>query len=171
MAVRKQQNTVISARPVPSFASRKQLARYVDPDDLRRGGRVSSAEFLPNPGATHLSVNSLELEPLHTIAAYYQERFKGGVGQVAIVCRKVWDYTDAGRSAGVSIKFNKAEGKWKFDTGHGLAVAYKHIPQTRIPKSYSHCGVQFINAGTDELILNKIARRLAHKRPQRPTII
>jgi hypothetical protein len=173
MAVRKQKSKARSTRQrfVPSFAARTELALYVDPDDLGRGGRVSSTAFLPNPDDKYLSVNSLELESIETIAAYYQERFKGGVGQVAIAHRKVWDYTDAGRFAGLSIDFNKTVGKWEYDTGHGLADAYKHIRQTRVPKSNSHCGVQFINAQTAELVVNKIARRLAHRRPQRPTII
>jgi len=162
---RKKKPRATRQRPVPSFATRSELARYVDPDELKRGGRVSSGAFLPNPDDDYLSVNSLEVESLQTIAAYYQRQFKAGVGEVAAICCKVWAYNDAARRACISIKFNRTESKWTYDAGWGPADAYKHRPQTRTPMSYSHCGVEYINAKADELIVKKIARRLSRQRP------
>ncbi len=167
MATRKRQTNTTTARKrnVPSFSARSELGRYVDPDELKRGGRVSSVAFLPNPDDDYLSVNSLEVDPPRTIAAYYRKLFKGNIGEVAVACRKVSAYNGAARSAGISISFSRTENKWTYNTGQGSADAYKHRPQTRVPNSYSHCGVEYINAKADELVMRKIARRLSGKRP------
>jgi len=151
-----------SSRPIPSFRASSELARYLDPDELKSGGRVSSVAFLPNPGDTHLSVNSVELDSLPSIAGYFRSTFKDGAGEVGIACRKINEYNSAGRAAGISIKHNRSTGKWDYNTEHGAKDAYKHRPT---PKSYSHCGVEFINSDIDELTLKKITRRLAGNRP------
>jgi len=116
------------------------------------------AAFVPNPGESYLSVNSIEIESLPDIAAYYGSQFKDGLGLIAIVCRKVSDYNSAARNAGIRISFCNVECKWKYYSSEGLKDAYKHRP---ISKSRSHCGVEYLGRDTDDLTIRKIARRLS----------
>jgi len=157
-----QQLMLPSPRPIPSFKKSSELARYVDPDELKSGGRVSSVAFLPNPGDSHLSVNSVEVDSLKNIADYFRSTFKNGSGDVAVACRKINEYNSAGKFAGLSIQNNRSTGKWVYNSEHGPIDAYKHRPTH---KSYSHCGVEFINSDVDKLTLKKITRRLAGNRP------
>jgi len=145
----------------PSFNAASELARYVDPDEIK-GSRVSSASFLPNPDDAYLSVNSVELDSLQDIANYFRKTFKGGNGDVAVACRKINEYNNAGKDAELTIKYNDSSGKWVFNSANGLIDAFKHRP-SHISKS--HCGVEFINDAVDKLTLKKIARRLAGNRP------
>ena len=149
-------------KPKPTFVARSELARYVDPDELKKGGRVSPAAFVPNPSDNHLSVNSLEIETPQDIATYYRNRFQNGNGKVAIACRKISDYNTAASHAGIIIKFNKLDGKWEYYTGGSPKEAYKHR-HTHV--SYSHCGVEFLKGDTVYLTIKEIARRLSGKRP------
>jgi hypothetical protein len=150
----------------PAFAEKEQLTRYIDKDELKRGGRVSSTAFLPNPGDLYLSVNNVELEPLFDIACYYRKRFQEGLGKVAIASRKVYEYNNAATHVGISISYNKLANRWEYATHEGTKVAYKHRGVPPPLESYSHCGVEYINTNLDELALDKIARRLAGNRPQ-----
>lgn len=152
-----------SAKKLPTFPTKEQLTRYVDKDDVKRGGRVSSAAFVPNPGSHYLSVNNVELESLPTIACYYRNRFQSGLGTVAIACRKVYKYNNAATHVGIPISYNRAAAKWEYSTHEGAKDAYRHREVTSRPKSYSHCGVEYINTTRNELTLDKFARRLAGK--------
>jgi len=150
----------VSVRPIPSFKAKSELARYVDPDELMKGGRVSSGAFLPNPGDPYLSVNSTEVESLHHIRAYYRTSLHKGVGPVIAACRKISDYNNAGNFAGISITFNNSNNAWEYSTSQGPKPAYKH---RRTPVSYSHCGVEYINDNLHQLVVKKISRQLAGK--------
>ena len=148
----------------PSFLQKSELARYVDPDEIKDGGRVSSAAFMPLPEDAHLSVNSLELESLADIARYYRSNSKlySGTGAVAVACRKVIEYNNAASHAGIGVR-RGGTGKWEFDGPSGKQEAYKHRPILHV--SSSHCGVEFIRADSNEKLMKKIARRLAGRRP------
>lgn len=151
------------SRPVPTFGDRKDLARYVDQDEIKTGGRVSSAAFMPTDIDEYLSVNSNELEGIDEIATYFRNTFQNGDGSVAIACRKVVEFNLAARSAGLVIReSNNNASKWEFLDHTTYVNAYKHRP-TKL--SYSHCGVEFINSSSDELTIKKIARRLSGCRP------
>lgn len=147
----------------PNFSLKDELARYVNPDEIMSGGRVSSGAFMPSPIDVYLSVNSLELESIRQIAAYYRETLHQDGEEVAVACRKIEDYNHAARVAGISVRKNSVSDKWEFDGPHGISDAYKHRPNRR---SVSHCGVEFIRTGTDEMRLKKIARRLAGRKPR-----
>lgn len=151
----------------PSFAENSELARYVSEDDVKKGNRVSSAAFIPNPGDSYLSVNSLELESMEVIASYYRKVFQDGSGKVAIACRKIYEYNSEARRVGISITFNEEGNTWEYNSNNGREKAYKHYPVTypKDKKSYSHCGVEYINNALDELTQKKIATRLAGNRP------
>lgn len=157
---RTKKQSSIPAGLLPSFKANNELARYVDPDELKNGGRVSSGAFLPNPGDTYLSVNSTEVESLHDIQAYYRTTLHKGVGPVIAACRKISDYNNAGNFAGISITFSNSNNAWEYGTSQGPKPAYKH---RRTPISYSHCGVEYINDNLNQLALKKISRRLAGK--------
>jgi|SRR3989344_1240332 len=146
----------------PTFSPKSELARYVDPDEIKSGGRVSSGAFMPSPVDTYLSVNSLELEKVQEIARYYRQTRQGGTGNVAVACCKVVDYNNAANFAGLSVQKNSVSGRWEFNGAIGVLEAYKYR-WTHL--SNSHCGVEFINAQLDELRIKKIARRLAGQRP------
>ena len=151
-------------RSIPTFGEKTALLRYVDRDELKKGGRVPSTAFMRNPGDTYLSVNSSEIESLKVIANYYRETFQGGAGTVAIASRKVWEFNSAARAAGVLVGFNKSNKLWEFNSTLGTQTAYKHIPQTRQPKSWSHCGVMY-SINFDNLAEKKFARRLQGIKP------
>lgn len=154
-------------RPKPFFAEKSELARYVDQDEIKNGGRVSSAAFTPNPDEPYLSVNSVELESYDEIAKYYSQIFSSGSGEVAIACRNIAKYNDVARGVGISISWNAADNTWEYGSFEGQKEAYKHRPT---PISYSHCGVEFINDSVEKLTLKKIARRLSGERPHLHTV-
>lgn len=150
------------SKPKPTFAEHSELARHVDPDELKNGGRVSSAAFVPNPSENYLSVNSLEIETQQDIATYYRNIFQNGSGEVAIACRKISDYNTAASNAGIMIKVSNLDGKWKYYADGSPEEAYKHR-QTNM--SYSHCGVEYLKGNLTDLTIKKIARRLSGRRP------
>ena len=127
------------------------------------GGRVSSGAFMPSSIDVYLSVNSLELESIRQIAAYYRGTLHQDGDEVAVACHKIEDYNQAAHAAGISVRKNSVSNKWEFDGSHGVSEAYKHRPNRR---SISHCGVEFIRTGSDEMRLRKIARRLAGRKPR-----
>ena len=148
----------------PTFASNSELARWVDEVNLGRGGRVSSAAFLPSIGETYLSVNSVELESIQKIATYYKDHFQGGAGKVAVSCLKVMDYNEAAKGAGVNLSFDKTGRKWIFTHGGVSEEAYRHRPTYRL--SDSHCGVETIRGMSGDAP-NRFARRLAGQPPRK----
>ncbi len=131
----------------PSFSAKMMLARYVHPQ-FKKGERLSSAAFLPNPGENHLSVNSLEVESLPTIAEHYRRDLQKDDQKVAIACRKVYAYNKGASVAGVSVIRDKAIGKWMFLYEGVPTPAYK---LRATPISSSHSGVEFIRAFHDEI--------------------
>ena len=153
-------------RKTPTFKLNRELARYVDIDELQ-GGRVSSSAFIPNPGEDYLSVNSIEVESLNDIATYYCNVFKNGIGAVAIACRKVSEYNEAAKKSDVRIIFSRAECKWKCNLNDNYHDAYKHRPTE---KSYSHSGVEYLGNTLNYLTIKKIARRLSGNKPHIHTI-
>src|SRR5437667_303807 len=100
--------------PVPSFAARYELARYVAPIFRRSGGRLSSAAFVRNPGDTYLSVNSPEVESLSEIAKHYRAVFQQGEGSVAVACRKIMVYNRAALAAAVLVTRDSRTKNWVF---------------------------------------------------------
>jgi hypothetical protein len=151
------------AKKQPTFASNKELARWVDEVHLGNGGRVSSAAFLPIDGEKYLSVNSLEIESTSQIADYYRSKFLRGSGNVYVSCLKVIDYTAAAKEAGVRIRFDRLKSSWLFEHNGNYQDAYllraNHL-------SASHCGVETIVSMRDDTP-NKFARRLAGKPPRK----
>jgi hypothetical protein len=152
----------------PRFSLKHELARYVAEEHRMNGNRTAVAAFLDdpseNPEKDYLSVNALELEGLSAIADYYRERFQGSRGDVAVCTPKVFDYSEAGKKAGVDVVYDRAESKWFFG-GAKRHPAYKHQPLRKSTDliSESHCGVEFVR------VLNafnraKFARRLGGRR-------
>lgn len=147
----------------PSFKLKSELARYVDPDELKNGGRVSSGAFMPTMDDTDcLSVNSIEIDSLNNIANYYHDRFNSNGGEIGIATRKILHFNDAARKAGIEIRKNTGTKCWEYIYRGKILTAYKHRPT---PISKSHCGIEYLNINIDEKILKKIARRLSGKRP------
>lgn len=147
----------------PTFASNSELARRVDEVNLGRGGRVSSAAFLPSVGETYLSVNSVESESIQKIAEFYRNHFQGGVGRVTVSCLKVSDYNAAAKRAGVSLGYDKAARRWVFIHDGGPVEAYRHRPNHL---STSHCGVETVRGMSGDSP-NRFARRLAGQPPRK----
>jgi hypothetical protein len=149
-------------RPVPTFAAKSELYRYVDCDGGRRR-RASQADFLPNPGDHHLSVQSLEIEARAEICRFYSAAFNGGEFPVGICVHQVQRYSELGRKSGVDVKFNRV-GAWEFIENGRATPAYRHrpvLPKPDFPFSCpSHCGVEFVR-GFDALQSRKFARRMA----------
>lgn len=148
----------------PVFKANSELARRIDSDEIKNGGRVSSAAFLPNPGASHLSVNSLEIETLDSIANYYSQVFSES--EVFICTRKVIEFKYSTRHTTIRIFYDRQNKKWKFEYQNQISEAFKHRPRnTPPPKSISHCGIEFINDFVNYKDIKKIARRLSGKKP------
>lgn len=147
----------------PSFASNRELARWVDEANLGKGGRVSSAAFLPAEGETYLSVNSPEIESLEQIAEFYKNQFLGGRGPVYVSCLKVMDYTAASKDAGITMRYDKTVSSWQFEIDGTFEEAYRGRPNQL---SRSHCGVETIRSMRSDAA-NRFARRLAGKPPRR----
>jgi len=68
-----------------------------------KGGRVSSAAFMRNPGDEYLSVNSVEIESLQEIAAHYRRDFQKDNQKAAIASRKILAYNRGALIAGISV--------------------------------------------------------------------
>jgi len=147
----------------PSFSAQSTLARFVHPH-FKKGERLSSAAFLPNPGEDHLSVNSLEVESLPTIAEHYRRDLQKDEQKVAIACRKVYAYNKGASVAGISVIRNQAIGKWMFLHEGAPTPAYK---LRATPLSMSHSGVEFIRAFHDEISKKRFSRRMAGHPPGR----
>jgi hypothetical protein len=156
------------ARPlqgVPTFGAGSLLCRYVDSDGGRRR-RATYADFMPNPGDDHLSVNSLEVETKRMIALYYAAAFQANLRPVGICTRPVRKYNEVAKKSQCTIAFNTTGRLWEFTDRDGKsAQAYKHRPvratHTYPFSSESHCGVEFVRA-FEELQLRHFARRLAN---------
>jgi hypothetical protein len=155
----------------PTFARKKELARYVSEGDRLGGNRTALTAFIDPPAADpakeYLSVNSLEVEKVTAIAEYYRQAFQGGVGDVSICTRTLEDYTDAGKKSDVQLLYDKPSGSWQF-IGKSLRAepAYTHRAVVKRPdglKSPSHCGVDFVRM-MNEHQRSKFARRLSGRR-------
>lgn len=96
----------------PRFAANSELARYVSPLHLMKGGRVSSAAFLRNPGDEYLSVNSVEIDSLQEIAAHYRKDLQKDNQKVAIASLKIFAYNRGALKAGISVV--KGNPTWVF---------------------------------------------------------
>jgi hypothetical protein len=156
----------------PTFSAKSQLARYIDEVNRLSGNRPAVAAFLDPPSSDpsndHLSVNSLELEPIKRIAAYHCWKWQGDRGQVALCVHQVIEYTDAGRKCGINIIYDKHSSKWQFlpASGSKTQEAYKHRPVMAYNNPFgspSHCGVEFKRA-LKEHTAAQFARRLSGKR-------
>jgi hypothetical protein len=156
-----------TARPYPVFAIESGLCRYIDPGECN-GKRVKWGAFLPNPGETHLSVNSLEVEEKPQICSYYADAFQKGIGPVTVSTHSVKQYNELARKA--SCPLIHSSGQWMFTEPTGTASpAYRHRPVSKRPgypfESWSHSGVEFIRALSD-LQARYLARRLAKKKAE-----
>ena len=145
----------------PTFGAKKILARYVDEANLGKQSRISSSAFMPNPGEQYLSVNSLEIESLGQVADYYRTRISSRPGTVAISCLTIMEYNRACEAGGVTIVFNKSEGRWIFQRDGATTPTYRFRP-THISKS--HSGVEPV-CMMDSLSAGKFARNLAGRPP------
>lgn len=148
--------------PVPKFAAKSELARYIDPDLCPRG-RISSAAYLKKVGEPYLSTNSLEINSPQELAPYYCELFQAGNGPVAIHCRKILDYNRAAKAAEVIITYDKTNKLWQFPKNGQPEPAYKHRPTKNSSPHYSHCGVEFVDS--PEYVEKKFARRITRGSP------
>ena len=140
----------------PRFTANSELARYVPPHHLMKGGRVSSAAFLRSPGENYLSVNSVEIESLPQIAEYYRRDLQKDNEVVAISSLKILNYNQGALKAGISIL--KENGKWVFLDIQALTPAYRF---RRTHLSASHCGVEFVRAFSSALAERKFTRKMA----------
>lgn len=145
----------------PTFGAKKILTRYVDEANLGKQSRISSSAFMPNSGEQYLSVNSLEIESLGQIADYYRTRISSRPGEVAVSCLTVMEYNRACEAGGVTIVYNKSEGRWTFKRDGATAPTYRFRP-THISKS--HAGVEPV-CMMDSLSAHKFARNLAGRPP------
>jgi hypothetical protein len=153
---------------VPTFSAKAELVRYVPEINRLKGKRPAVATFLDppsaNPGNDHLSVNSLEVETMGEITAYFRWLWQGGTGRVGVCVHKVYEYTDAGKKCEIAILYNRHSSNWSF--GAKLEDAFKHRPVSRPdypPGLRSHSGVEFVRA-LKEHKAAQFARRLAGKR-------
>jgi len=154
-------------KAVPTFGPLTLLCRHVDCDGGRRR-RASYADFLPNPGDDHLSVNSLEVEAKASVAEYYAAAFQRDARPVGICTHSVREYNEVAKKAQCPIRSVGTPTTWEFDDTNGKsAAAYRHRPvswNANYPfESRSHCGVEFVRALSD-LKLRFLARRLAKKK-------
>lgn len=151
----------------PTFAAKHELARWIHEDDLGKGGRISSAAFMPIEGEAYLSVNAVELESLSTIAAYYRNTFQRGTGKVAISCIKVVEYNRASNAGGVVVNRDAKLKRWVFEENGKKMEAFRHRPSHRPShKSASHCGVETVRLMNEDASA-KFARRLAGCPPRK----
>jgi hypothetical protein len=155
----------------PSFSERSTLVRYVSEENRLKGKRPAVATFLPDPPSDtpekdYLSVNSLEVESITTIAIYHRQKWQSDNGKVALTVHKVFEYSNAGKKCGVNLNYNRAAAQWKFRHGAKEEDAYKHHPVigSHLPlNSKSHSGVEFVRA-MNEYSADKFARRMVGKR-------
>ena len=149
----------------PTFAERSELVRYIHQINRLSGNRPAVAAFLDPPSADpkpYLSVNSLQVESLQSIAAYHREIWQGNRGKVALSSHKVSHYSSAGRKCGIQISYDQLSSMWKFQVGKNVEAAYEHHPRLRSdqPQSPSHCGVEFIRALKSPNAQDKFARQM-----------
>jgi hypothetical protein len=157
---RQQTEAVPTRHAPPTFSERSVLVRYIDEDQRFKTGRPAPAAFMANPGEKYLSVNSLEVESLQDIAAYYRVRFTPSA--VAVTQHKVTSYNDAARKGSVAL--TRVGGMWHFTDGAGTAqLAYEQHPvpaRGGFPASPSHSGFECVRV-MNELNARKAARHLA----------
>jgi hypothetical protein len=151
-------------RGTPAFSERSVLVRYIHEDQRFKKNRPALAAFVASPGEAYLSVNSLEVETVQQIAAYYLARFRTS-NPVALTQHKIATYNDAARKAGVAV--THVSGSWRFTDAAGqVQVAYQQhiVPSTpTLLGSRSHSGFECVRA-MNELNARKAARRLASKK-------
>jgi hypothetical protein len=140
----------------PLFRPNSELARYVPPHHIMKGGRVSSAAFLRDPGEDHLSVNSVEIESLPFIAEYYRKDLQKDDEAVAVSSLKILDYNKGASKGGIAVI--KSDQTWVFACQQSLLPAYKY---RKTPLSDSHCGVEFVRAFQSEVAEKRFARKMA----------
>ena len=161
-------------RGTPTFKGKKELARYVDPDETQGNRHAAASAFLPteedlkNTAKAHLSVNSTEVESRKDIARYFRTIRQNGEGKVALYVNQVIKYVGCGRKAGAIIRSCPDGSPWVFDSVAGKKEdAFLHRPvapvyRTGRPGSPSHSGIEFIRT-MNERQQRKFARCLAKK--------
>jgi hypothetical protein len=137
----------------PTFAERQEFARYIDEINRLSGNRPAPAAFIDlpadDPSDHHLSVNSLEMESRHEIAASHRRRVSPIDGKVALCIHRIHHYNDAARKAGIDLRHNKNSARWEFTGLTGApeqAYRYRPVLKSEIPvelRSKSHCGVEY----------------------------
>jgi hypothetical protein len=157
-----------TSKQEPAFAAESSLCRYIHSDEYNIGRRVKWGAFLPNPGETYLSVNSLEVEEKGEICNYYAEAFQQGNGPVAVSTHSVKQHNELARKASCQVIYSNSQ--WIFTEPSGTSSpAYRHRPISKRPsypfESWSHSGVEFIRALSD-IQLRHLARRLAKKKAE-----
>lgn len=155
----------------PEFISSTRLTRYVDEDQREHDDRPAPAAFLPNPSEEvddanwHLSVNSLDIERLSAIAAYYQAVF--APNSIAVCIHSANQYRQAASKVGVGTSWHGPNNRFEFvDRDMKARAAFRHRPNPRHgdrPASPSHCGVEFVRT-MNELSMRSFARRLSRSR-------
>ncbi len=151
----------------PRFAANSELARYVSPLHLMKGGRISSAAFLLKLGEEYLSVNSVEIESLQEIAAHYRRDIQKNNQKVAVASLKILAYNRAALIAGISIV--RRNQTWFFNFQGSPLPAYK-LRITQLSKS--HCSVDFVRAYPSELAEKKFAWKMASEpRGRKPHLL
>ena len=123
----------------PTFREKSELTRYIDDAQRLRDRRPAQGAFQRNPGESHLSVNSLEVESFDEIVRYYQIEIQNDDLPVAVCVHKVAQYNSAGRKAGALI--TKTDDVWEFAADENLKPAYRHRPipsHNRRKPSLSH---------------------------------
>jgi hypothetical protein len=109
----------------------------------------------------YMSVNSLEVEPLHAIADYHRQIWQDNSGKVALAAHKVFHYREAGRQSGVTIEYDREQQCYSFREKNGrISRAFELIPRTDVYKAPSHTDVHFVRALADHQV-GKFACRMA----------
>lgn len=144
----------------PAFRAKTELTRHVDAAQRLPGNRPAPDVFIANPGDSHLSVNSVDLENLPTIVERYRMR-QGGHGEVSVCVHKVLEYNSAAKNTAAHVTYGISKSIWEFADRDGIArPAYLHRPAD---VGDSHCGVEYVRV-LQELEAHRVARRLAKRR-------
>jgi len=112
------------------FNERTELARYIDEDQRLSGNRPASSAFLANPGDTHLSVNSRDIENLDQIASYFYAILQENKNNraIAVALHRIATYNDEIRKVGVSLVYRTQDEMWFFADADASQPAYRHRP-------------------------------------------
>ncbi len=154
--------------PTPTFASRAQLVRFIDPEHYQDNGRANVAAFIDDDSLSNakydgLSVNSMELHTRNQIAAIYEDK-KKAARPIAVSVHLVSDYNSAFAGAGIAIEEvvhgEPPQAVWTFAAHGAQRPAYEHDPRDG---NKSHCLVKVTCGFRTPLQWLQFARRLAYK--------